>query len=124
MKNESWISQCHDTPKKILQRYKHEMPRRPQRSPYPVAQIKYGKAAQDPIPEDTTATGEANDKEILKVQQVVGNILYYARVVDLTALISLATISTEQAKATGHTIETMEQLLDYLASNPDTTMSF
>ena len=37
--------------KKVLQRYKHEMPKRPQRSPYPVAPIKYGKGAQDPIPE-------------------------------------------------------------------------
>ena len=108
--------------KKVLQRYKHEMPRRPQHSPYPVAQIKYGKAAQDPIAEDTSRA--ASDEEILKVQQVVGSILYYARAVDLTALMSLSTIASEQAKATGHTIETMEQLLDYMASNPDATMRF
>ena len=108
--------------KKVLQRYKHEIPKRPQRSPYPVAQIKYGKAAQDPIPEDTSR--EASEEEILKMQQVVGSILYYARAVDLTALMSLSTIALEQAKATGHTIETIEQLLDYMASNPDATMRF
>ena len=59
--------------KKVLQRYTHEMPRRPQHSPYPVAQIKYGKAAQDPTQEDTSR--EASSEEILKVQQIVGSIL-------------------------------------------------
>ena len=98
------------------------MPRKPQHSPYPVAQIKYSKAAQDSIAED--ASRAASDKEILKVQQVVGSILYYARVVDLTALMSLSTIASEQAKATGHTIEIMEQLMDYMASNLDATMRF
>ena len=108
--------------KKVLQRYKHESPKKPQTSPYPAAPKKYGVGAQDPIEEDTSrsATGE----EILKVQQVVGSILYYARAVDMTALMSLSTIATEQAKATGRTIETMEQLLDYMASNPDATMRF
>ena len=108
--------------KKVLQRYKHEMPRRPQQSTHPVAQIKYGKAAQDPIQEDTTR--EASDKEILKVQQVIGSILYYSKAVNLTALMLLSTMATEQAIATEHTIETMEQLLDYMASNSDATMNF
>ena len=85
-------------------------------------EINHGKAALDPIPEDTTS--EAYNEEILNVQQVVGSILYYARTVDLTALMSLSTIATEQAKATGHIIETMEQLFDYMASNPDATMRF
>ena len=108
--------------KKILQRYTHEMPKRPQPSPYLVAQIKYDEAAHDPIPEDTSR--EASDKEILKEQHVLGSILYYARALDLTALMSLSIIASEQAKATGHTIQTMEQVLDYMASNPDAIMDF
>ena len=75
-----------------------------------------------PIAKDTSRA--ASDEEILKVQQVVGSILYYSRAVDVTVLMSLSTIASEQAKATGHTIETMEQLLDYMASNPDATMRF
>ena len=42
----------------------------------------------------------------------------------MTALIPLSTVANEQAKATVPTIETMEQLLDYMASNPDATMIF
>jgi hypothetical protein len=61
---------------------------------------------------------------ISKVQKVVGSILYYARAVDMTVLMSLSTIASEQAKATNHTIETTEQLLDYLATHPDATMEF
>ena len=78
--------------------------------------------AQDPIPEDTTR--EASKEEIIKVQQVVGRILYYVRAVDLTVLMSLSTIASEQEKSIGHTIETMVQLLDCMASNPDATMRF
>ena len=78
--------------------------------------------AQDPIPEDTSR--KAFDEEILKVHQVVGSILYYTRAVDLTVLMSLSPITSEQAKATGHTIETVEQLLDYMSSNLDAIMRF
>ena len=100
----------------------HEIPTRSQRSPYPVAQKKHDKGAQNPIPEEMTMA--ASEEEILKVQQVVGSILYCARVVDLTALMSLSTIASHQVKAMGHTIETMEQLLDYMTSDPDATMRF
>ena len=67
------------------------MPKQPQRLPYPIAPIKYDKGAQDPIPEDTTRN--ASEEEVLKVQQAVGNILYYTRAVDLTALIIPSTIA-------------------------------
>ena len=38
--------------KKVLQKYKHEQPPRPQHSPYVVAPKRYGKEAHDPIPQD------------------------------------------------------------------------
>ena len=108
--------------KKVIQKNKHEMSKRPQKMPYPVAPIKYGKGAQDSFPEETSR--EASEEEVLKVQQVVGRIMYYAVAVDMMALMSLSTISSEQVKATYHTIKTIEQLSDYMASNPDATMIF
>ena len=98
------------------------MPKILQRPPYLVVPIKFGKGAQDPIPEDTPR--EASKCEILKVNEVVRIIQYYATTVDMTALMALSTIASEQAKATGHNIETIEQLLDYMASHPDATMRF
>ena len=108
--------------KKVLQRYSHEKPKKHQACPYPVEPRKYGRAAQDPMEQDTSRN--ATEKETKKIQKVVGSILYYARGVDSTALVSLSTIASEQAKATGHTIATTEQLLDYMASNPDATIRF
>jgi hypothetical protein len=45
--------------------------------------------------------------------------LYYARAVDLTVLMPLNDIATEQTKATEKTQATTNQLLDYLATYPD-----
>ena len=100
-----------------LQRYKHIKPTRPQHSPYPVSPRRYGKSAQDPIsPDETPAVGP---DVILRVQQFVGNILYYARVVNLTALTAIMTLGSEQAKATANTLKITEHLLDYLGTYPN-----
>jgi hypothetical protein len=101
--------------KKQLQKYQHEKPIKPQYSPYATAPRKYGKEAQDPLPQDDSPP--ATKEEIRRIQQIVGSILYYARAVDLTLLPALSTIASQQAKATKKTIKSTEQLLDYLATN-------
>jgi hypothetical protein len=53
------------------------------------------------------------------VQWIVGSILYYARVVDMTFLMALSTIASEQTKASEKTLEKCTQLLDYLALHLD-----
>ena len=52
----------------------------------------------------------------------MGDILYYARAVDLTVITALSTIATEQSTATSKTVKNVEQLLDYLAMHPNTTL--
>eukprot|EP00978_Attheya_sp_CCMP212_P010663 scaffold25948_cov32-Attheya_sp.AAC.1 len=84
--------------KKVLQKYKHEAPTRPQNSPYHIQPKKYGIGAQDTIPTDETPS--ATSEEIKYVQGVVGSILFYARAIDMTFLVGLNTIATEQAAAT------------------------
>ena len=54
----------------------------------------------------------------------MGSILYYAQAVDLTALTALTTLGIIQAKATTHTLKSTEQLLDYLATNPNATLRY
>ena len=88
--------------------------------PYTVPHKKYGKADHDYIPEDETPL---LDKECCThVQSVVGSILWYAHAVDLTVLMALSTIATEQDQATDKTIKNVKQLLDDLTSNPNATM--
>jgi hypothetical protein len=58
------------------------------------------------------------------VQRIIGNILYYAQAVDLTVLMALSTIASKQAKGTQNTVLKTKQLMDYLATHPNTTVRF
>jgi hypothetical protein len=62
------------------------------------------------------------DKEINQVQKIVGSILYYARAVDMTVLMVLSTIASEQTKGTERTLDKAYQVLDYLATHPNAVM--
>lgn len=59
-----------------------------------------------------------------RIQQIVGSILYYARAVDLTVLMALSSIASEQAKPTDKTKHASAQLLDYLSTHPDATIRY
>ena len=108
--------------KKRLQKYKHLQPSKPQYSPYPTAPGKYGAAYQEPTPKYTAPP--ATKEEITRIQQVVRGILYYARAVGITVLVALYTIASKQAKATKTTLKNVHQVLNYLATNPDSTIRF
>ncbi len=58
------------------------------------------------------------------MQKIVGSILYYTRAVDMTVLMALSTIASEQTKGTEQTMEKALQVLDYLATHPDATIRF
>jgi hypothetical protein len=107
---------------KQLQKYKHASPPWPQHCPFSPEPKRYGNDAQRPLPEDTSSPLSKDD--IKHVQRVIGSILYYARAVDLTVLMALSTIASEQAKGTESTMEKTKQLLDYLATHPDATIRF
>jgi len=89
---------------------------------YQPQEKKYGKAAQYPISLDTSSGLEG--KEIKVVQQVVGGILWDARSVNMTVLMALSTIVSQQSKATKNMWNAVKQLLDYLASHPDATIRY
>jgi hypothetical protein len=61
-------------------------------------------------------------QQCITVQKVTGSILYYARVVDPTVLVPLNDIAAEQTKATEKTQAAMNQMLDYLATHPDSAI--
>ena len=107
--------------KRLLAKFKYESKKK-RYSPYPVEPQKFGKASQEPIPEDTSPRVDEDKRRL--VQQVVGSILYYGKGPDLTTLVALSSLASEQAKATGQTIDRMEWLLDYLVTNPDATIRY
>ena len=107
---------------KQLQKYKHQNPIKPQYAPYPTAPRKYRAASQEPMPQDTTPP--TTKEEITHIEIIVGRILYYSRSFDLTVLVALSTIASEQAKVTKTTLKNVHQVLDYMAIDFDATIIF
>jgi hypothetical protein len=107
---------------KLLHKYKHHVPLKPQRCPYFPAPKQYGTQAQAPIPVDISPKLSPDNVE--QIQRIVGSILYYAQAVDITVLMALSSIAIKQTKGMTNTMEKAKQLLDYLATNPNTTILY
>jgi hypothetical protein len=60
----------------------------------------------------------------MKHHRSLHTVLYYARAVDPTVLMQLNDIATEQTKATEKTQAATNQMLDYLATHPNTTIRY
>jgi hypothetical protein len=106
--------------KKVLQKYKHRVPSKPQYYPYSPSPTQYGAKAQEPLPANISLSSE----EIKEIQCIIGSILYYTHTVNITVLMALSSIAIKQIKGTTSTKEMAKQLLIYLATNPNATMRF
>jgi hypothetical protein len=106
----------------VLHRFQHPNPARPQHAPHKMQPINYGATVQFSTPADTSTP--LTDAEKLKLQQVIGCLLYYTRAVDPTMLIALITLASAQAHGTEATADAMHQLLDYCSTHPDAEVCF
>ena len=107
---------------KALQRFEHPPPKRPEDSPFPWSRPVYGAETQlTPLPDDSALAGPDANK---RLQTVLGTLLYYARAVDDTMLMSINTLSTQQTAATETTMDNLVQLLNYAATHPDATVTY
>ena len=73
-----------------------------QHCPYSLEPKRYRADAQSPLPQDDT---RIINKEIKQVHKIVGSILYYLWAVDMTVLMMLSTIASEQTKGMERTLE-------------------
>ena len=100
-----------------LQRFRHQLKNTRQSSPHHHVPPTYGARVQFAEPEyDTPLLPEERLKFI---QQVVGVFLYYSIAIDYTVIVALGDIGSEQSRATSKTMDKVQQLLDYLISNPN-----
>jgi hypothetical protein len=105
----------------VLSKFQHDAPKHPQHTPSRYVTPVYGAKTQYATKDETpplTAT------QCLTLQKVTGSVLYYARAVDLTVLIPLNDIATEQTKAAEKKQAATNQMLDYLATHPDATIRY
>ena len=101
---------------KQLVKYKWRTPKQPQYCPYSPKPVNYGKKLDIIIEEPESPPLTKDGKKY--VQQVIGSFLYYARAVDMTILHALSKITSKKANPTKKTMKRVEQLLDYMATNP------
>ena len=107
---------------KLLARFDHKAPARPQHCPHAAPPRLFGKDAQMPLDHDSEPILPPD--RIKRIQQIIGTIMYYARAVDLTTLVALSSIASEQTKATENTEKRVTQLLDYLHTHKDATVRY
>ena len=101
---------------KVLLKYGHPIPNKPQLSPHKHREVIYG-AKEQLAPEDDT-TPPLYSQGTKRVQGIVGALFYHARAVDNKLLVGLSAIISQQASATQRTNEAINQILDYCATYP------
>jgi hypothetical protein len=107
---------------RALARFEHPTPKKPQHNPFRFIQPEYGAKIQYEPDADTTP--EVNAKERTRIQEILGTLLYYARAVDPTMLVTISSLSTKQAKPTTNTMLAVKHLLDYAATHPNATIRY
>jgi hypothetical protein len=96
--------------KASLHKYQHAAPARPEHAPHTWNPPIYGAKTQ--YVENETTSPALSDKEVNKLQQLTGTLLYYARAVDPTLIMPINVLASEQSRATAHTADKVIKLLN------------
>jgi hypothetical protein len=102
---------------KQLTKYCHVASLKPQRCPYVLNPIKYGKDNQLPSPLDKSPC--LNKAQKKRIPQIVGSFLYYVQAEDPPIITALSERALQQAASTENTMECVNQFLDYMWTHPD-----
>jgi hypothetical protein len=105
----------------VLSKFQHGSPKHPQHTPSLYVTPVYGAKTQYATKDETPPL---TAQQCLTIQKVTGSVLYYTRAVDPTVFVSLNEIDTEQTKATEKTQAAINQMLDYLETDPDATIRY
>jgi hypothetical protein len=106
----------------LLLKFKHPSPAKPWLSPYKCLPISY--SAKSHITPDPDSLEFLNTSRKYHVQEIVGLLMYYARVVNSKLLVALSAIAAHQAKATVATEQVVDLLLDHVATYPNDSIVY
>eukprot|EP00804_Cyclotella_cryptica_P025846 CCRYP_002712-RB/>CCRYP_002712-RB protein AED:0.33 eAED:0.33 QI:0/0/0/1/0/0/2/0/411 len=116
--NLSMPGYCH----KAGQRFRHNIPMKPQHQPYPHTPRTYG--AKQQYVDDPDLSAPLNKQDTTFIQEVIGVFLYYARAVDCTMLTALSSLATQQAKPTQNTLQHIHRFLNYAMTHQDAVVTY
>jgi hypothetical protein len=104
--------------KVALHKYQHPAPGRPEHSSHTWNPPIYG--AKTKFVSDTVPSPALSDKDVNKLQQLTGTLLYYARAVDTTLIMPINILASEQSNTTEDTADKVIKLLNYCNTHPET----
>ena len=108
--------------RRTLEQFQHPIPPQPEDSPYSDPNTKWVPYLQLTAPEDKSKRLDA--EAVNRLQQFIDTLLYYDRAVDPTMVKALGSLASQQSEETDTTAKRITQLLNYAASNPDTTTRY
>jgi hypothetical protein len=73
---------------------------------------------------EATSSPALSDKEVNKIQQLTGALLYYARAVDPKLIMPINVLESDQSKATNSTADKVIKLLNYCSTHPETKIGY
>ena len=98
-------------------KWNHTNPKKHQLPPHKHTPKVYGAKIQ--YATDTSFSPPLDDKGTLRIQSIVGALLYYAQAFDNILLIGINELVQQQDSATKDTNADLFQLLDYVATYPN-----
>jgi hypothetical protein len=73
---------------------------------------------------DETISPALSDKDVNKLQQLTGTLVYYARAFDTTLIMPINVLASEQSKATEVTANKVIKLLNYCNTHTETKIRY
>ena len=98
-------------------KYQHANPKNPQHSPYQAQPVQYCTKVQRLVKSETSSP--LSDKQIKRVQDIVGAFVWYSLACDPALAASLSAIASRKTKGIEDVMAACHQLLDYLVTHPD-----
>jgi hypothetical protein len=108
--------------KAALHKYQHPAPTGPEHAPHTWNPPIYGAKTQ--FVSDETTSPALSDKDVNKLQQLTGALLYYARAVDPTLIMPINVLASEPSNAPAVTADEVIKLLNYRNTRPETKIRY
>jgi hypothetical protein len=108
--------------KAALHKYQHPASALPEHSPHTWNPPIYGAKTQ--FVSETKPSPALSDKDINKLQQLTGTLLYYARAVDPTLVMPINILASNQSNATEEIADKVIKLINYCNTHPETKICY
>jgi hypothetical protein len=108
--------------KAALHKYQYPAPARPEHAQHTWNPPIYGAKTQ--FVDDKTSIPALANKDVNKLQQLTGTLLYYARAVDPTLTMPINILASEQSNATEVTADKVIKLLNYCNTHQETKIRY